>query len=71
MALGYFVGLSCIWLVPSFATESAVRLYYGLETATMAYMIEGEEVQKRIFSDERRGDLMRRECISQEKSGTR
>lgn len=38
----YLVGLFAVWLIPSFATESAVRTYYGCESATMAYMLTGK-----------------------------
>ena len=54
MGVGYFVGLAVIWLVPSFATESAVRMYYGCETGMMAWMMEGGEIRDRVFGEERR-----------------
>ena len=51
-------------MIPSIAVEGAVRTYYGMETATMAYLISGEEIASRVFNAERRKDLMRRENIS-------
>lgn len=48
----YFLGLACVWHVPSFFAELAVRVYCASENATTTVLFR-DFMEKELFSEKR------------------
>lgn len=63
VGLAYWIGLLAVWHIPSIGAESAVRTYLAMEDATTAYLVDGEEICRRVLDDKKKQKIFSKHGI--------